>query len=109
MNVWSLARQLFMFVWRSSMAVVGWLLGLALRVTALVGDRSIMVAKGLPHLGKDIRCPRGHTQSGDGFWECGCGARFSGWVWMSCPACGARTGHTSCNTCGHVIVNPHLH
>lgn len=71
---------------------------------------SVRLAKHLRTIGPELRCPMGcPPQAADGTWECaGCRARFVGWVWSPCPACGATPGWVPCRTCGHVIRNQQL-
>ena len=106
MNVWSLAQRLCMAIFRSSLELIGWLLGLAYQASSWIAHRAFRGARLAPKLGRFIVCPRGHRSAADGYYDCGCGARFSGWIWQRCPSCGTRPGHVPCPRCGLVIVNP---
>lgn len=90
---------------------LGWLVGLGIRGGALALDRGRSTYKGLPSAtSPTLQCPRGcPPQAADGWWECAsCQGRFMGWVWDECPACGSLAGYVPCDTCGHVIPNPHV-
>ena len=106
-----LTFKLIAFAIKTTFGLTGVLTGLLLRGGLALGSGGREVVRGLGSLGATIRCPRGcKPQAADGWWDCpSCSGRFAGWVWDSCPGCGARPGHVPCESCGHLIPNPHLH
>lgn len=54
------------------------------------------------------RCPRGHEVPVYGVWDCHCGSRLEGWVFVRCPVCRESAGYTPCPACGLPVRNPLL-
>ena len=83
--------------------VLGLLGAMLNRIGALVTDFRILRLALESHL----PCPHGHRSALHGVFECrGCGGLFAGWVFGSCPICGAHCGYTTCEHCGMAIRNP---